>query len=248
MADGTAIALIPARAGSERIPRKNIAPFFGHPMIAYTIAAARLVTAFDEVIVSTDGPEIASIARHYGARVVDRPAGLADPQAGLVPVSLHAVDQLVEEGEPRPSAICLLMPNCPLRGAAAIRSHLEAFEADDRRFQLSVTEYVGAYPDWAMTRATDGRIEARFGKFWQGRSQELPPSVCPSGAIWIAKESALREQMTFYGAPLHGECLGPIEAFDIDDQSELEYAAVLVEGCRARGTDPLTDPEAHSPD
>ena len=107
-------AIIPARGGSKRIPRKNIKLFDGKPMIAYAIAAARESGLFEDVIVSTDDDEIAEVAQAFGASVpFRRPVNLADDQTVTVPVIGHAAQWLVDQGHD-PQAVCCIYPCVPL--------------------------------------------------------------------------------------------------------------------------------------
>lgn len=232
------IALIPARGGSRRVPRKNVLPFFGHPLIAYTIAAARNSRLFTEVVVSTEDPEIASIARAYGAQVLQRPAALADDKTGVVDVALHALGELRARGT-APAAVCNLMPNCPLRRSGDIREQFARFEQQGRLFQISAVEFRGVYPHWSL--AVDEQGRGRW--FLDGnlrRSQDLPPLVCPTGAIWWARADALEKQRQFYGEPFHVALMDANRGLDIDTPEDLAFADVLVRGLRDRdGADPL---------
>jgi hypothetical protein len=115
------IAVIPARGGSKRIPRKNILPFGGKPMIAYAIAAARESGLFEHVVVSTDDDEIADVAQRHGATVpFRRPKELADDQTVTVPVIGHAAQWFVDQGQ-TPAAVCCIYPCVPLLRAQDLR-------------------------------------------------------------------------------------------------------------------------------
>jgi CMP-N-acetylneuraminic acid synthetase len=238
MADDDApIAVIPARGGSKRVPRKNIRPFFGHPMIAYSIAAARNSGLFSRVLVSTEDPEIASVSRAYRADVIERPAALAADHVTVVEVALHALEHVTAQGA-KPPALCNLMPNCPLRRSADIKAQWEAFRPG-RSFQISTVAYRGVYPQWSL--AIDGRGEGRwfFGEALKP-SQELPPLVCPTGAVWWVRAEEFVKQRRFYGAPFHAEVMDSDRGLDIDTEEDLRLADLLVRGLRDRdGTDPL---------
>src|SRR5690349_2757752 len=110
------IAVIPARGGSKRLPKKNILPFAGSPLICHTIALARSLPVIDRVCVSTDDPETARIAREAGAEVVVRPAELATDRSTTASAIRHALLALTGSG-PRAEAAITLQPNCPLRTA-----------------------------------------------------------------------------------------------------------------------------------
>ena len=137
-----AVALVPARAGSTRVPGKNIAPLAGHPLIAYTIAAARDSGLFGAVVVSTDSEEIAAVARRYGAEVPGlRPAAIAGTTSPDIEWVRHALDGTDWE------VFSLLRPTSPFRTAATIRRAWAQFEAlGDRVDSLRAVELVKQHP------------------------------------------------------------------------------------------------------
>jgi CMP-N,N'-diacetyllegionaminic acid synthase len=117
----SAVALVPARTGSRRVPGKNVRPLAGHPLIAYTIAAARESGCFDAVVVSTDSEETSEIARHYGAEIPAlRPAEMATSTSPDIEWIRHILDVLAEAGR-RFELFSILRPSSPFRGADAIR-------------------------------------------------------------------------------------------------------------------------------
>ena len=231
------VALIPARGGSKRIPGKNVVPFFGHPMLAYTIAAAKATGLFEDVVVSTDSETIGEVAAWYGAQVVQRPAALATDEAELVDVALHALDVL---NGPSVDAFCLLMPNCPLRRSRDIAAHYEAFCEPGRTFQISSVPYLGVYPHWALAQDAQARGRWFWSRDFLQRSQTLDPVSCPTGAIWWVDAAAFRAQRTFYGDPFHLAPISFVRGLDLDHPEELDLATLLVHGLQARdGTSPL---------
>ena len=137
----SAIAVIPARGGSKRIPRKNIKLFDGKPIIAHTVEAALQSRLFSQVVVSTDSEEIALLAEQYGAEVPFlRDARLADD---VTPVSAATVDvvQRLDATEDRFAYVCQLMPNCPLRSAEDIAKSYTQLLSTDSDSQISVVRY-----------------------------------------------------------------------------------------------------------
>lgn len=232
------IALIPARGGSRRVPRKNIIPFFGHPMLAYTIAAAQHSGLFSRIVVSTEDAEIAAVASDYGAETVWRPDDLADDRASLVDVTLHALTEL-RAGRDADQAFCQLMPNCPLRRGSDIVSHWRAFNDHRRSFQISAVNFRSAYPHWSLDVDDEGKGQWFFGENLIG-SQDLRRLVCPTGAIWWARTRDFIEQRRFYGSPFHVEMIDANRGLDIDTPEDLELCEVIARGLRDRdGVDPL---------
>lgn len=237
----TAIAVIPARAGSKRIVRKNTVDFFGHPMLAYTVVAAINSNLFDRVLVTTDSTEIGAVAETYGAEYLARPSSLATDTADLVDVTVHAIQSSKVDGKPA-DIVVQLMPNIPLRRASDIQDHFQEFTKGSRDFQISVTPYRAAYPQWALTRTANGVGGWLFGDQYNVASQELEASFCPTGAIWIAKTSALLTQRNFYGKPFHVAVMDANRGIDIDTVEDLDFAITLVTGLNARADGSVLEP------
>ena len=234
------IAVIPARGGSKRVPHKNIRAFWGHPLIAYSIGSALNSKLFSRVIVSTDDPLTGRIAEWYGAEYLARPTELAADSASLVDVALHALDSLADRNGRMPKALCQLMPNCPLRRHEDIVWLYEAFERNDRRFQISVVPYRGCYPQWAVVGDEEGEGSWAFGAEHLSSSQKLAKTYCPTGAVWWVSVPDFLAQKAFYGTPFHIEPMDADRGLDIDREEELELADLLVRGLRDRdGSSPL---------
>lgn len=219
-----AIAVIPARGGSKRVPRKNILDFAGRPMIAWTIEAARSCGKFDRVLISTDDAEIAEIGRQYGAEVPFLRDSAADDQSHVSAATLVALTQAETYWGERYDTVAQLMPNCPLRGASAITDAMDAFATREEGFQISCFKYGWMNPWWAVTLDSKGHPKPLFADAMTRRSQDLETLYCPTGAIWIADVEALRKSGTFYGP---GHAFHPLpwaDAVDIDDWEDLEMA------------------------
>ena len=170
------VAVIPARGGSKRIPRKNIKDFCGRPMIAWTIIAARKSGLFDHIIVSTDDAEIAEVAREWRAEVpFERPADLADDHTGTTPVVAHAVDWMQAQGW-APDAVCCLYPASPFIHAEDIRKGLELLQSGDWAYAFTVTDFPA--PIFRSFRQLpEGGLEMFFPEHAPTRSQDLPEAL-----------------------------------------------------------------------
>lgn len=172
----TAVALIPARAGSRRVPDKNIRPLAGHPLLAYTIAAARASGIFGAVVVSTDSERYATIARHYGAEVPFlRPEALAGETAPDIEWVRHALDTLAAEGR-HFDCFSILRPTSPFRQAATIQRAWGAFMAAAGVDSLRAVEPVRQHP----------------GKMWVIRGERLLPllPLSPADRPWHSQQLA----------------------------------------------------------
>jgi N-acylneuraminate cytidylyltransferase len=223
------IAIIPARGGSKRIPRKNIMPFRGRPMIGWTIEAALESGVFDTVLVSTDDAHIAETARVEGADVPFLRDAHADDQSPVSEAIITALGQAERHYGTSFSSVAQLMPNCPLRGADEIRAAWTFFEGGAHRFQISAFEFGWMNPWWAARMRADGQPEWLFPEARLLRSQDLDRVYCPTGAIWIAEVPALLGARSFYGS---GHVLFPIpwqSAIDIDDWHDLRMAEALAQ-------------------
>jgi len=228
MVRGNRIAVIPARGGSKRLPRKNILEFGGRPMLVWTIEATLECNLFDRIIVSTEDAEIADIARAHGIEVPFLRERLADDITPSSAVTILVLGQLRQVLGEEYETVVQLMPNCPLRNAADIRTAITIFESNRRNFQISCTRFDWRNPWWALQRDDDGRGEWMFSEAAKKRSQDLPPLYCPTGAIWIARVSPLCEAGTFYGPEHRFEPLPWQRAVDIDEREDLEFATALL--------------------
>lgn len=225
----TAIAIIPARGGSKRIPRKNIKTFHGRPMIAYSIRAALDSGLFARVIVSTDDAEIAEVARAYGAEVpFMRPAALADDHAGTVEVIQHAVGFLREQGEVFTYACCLYA-TAPFVTPADLARGLELLEeCPGKAYAFTVTDFASPVQRALRLRA-DGGVESLYPEFYETRSQDLEPAFHDAGQFYWGRTEAWEQ-----GAPLHAPHSLPVRlprhrVQDIDTPEDWQRAELLYE-------------------
>lgn len=218
------IAIIPARGGSKRIPKKNIIDFAGKPMIQWSIEAALLSKMFERVVVSTDDEEIAEVSRRCGAEVPFLRHKYADDYATVSQATLSALEQAEDYWSAGYDTVTQLMANCPLRTASDISHALTTFEQKGRAFQLSCFEFGWMNPWWAATIDQSGRPANLFPDASSQRSQDLPPLYCPTGAIWVASCAALKQAGTFYGPDHYYEPIPWFSAVDIDDRDDLMFA------------------------
>ena len=170
------IAVIPARGGSKRIPRKNIKNFFGKPMIAWSIEIAIASGLFDQIIVSTDDLEIAEVARNYGAEVPFlRPADLSNDYAGTTEVIAHATQWLIDQGLVV-STVCCIYATAPFVQVKDMIRGLQALECGSWSYAFSATDF--AAPIFrAFTENPDGGIDMFFPEHFLTRSQDLPRAL-----------------------------------------------------------------------
>jgi len=215
-------ALIPARGGSKRLPRKNVLPFAGKPLLAWTVEAALNSGAFEHVTVSTDDDEIAAIATQYGAEVLRRPANVSDDKASLIDVVHHALQAWQTSAE----VICMLLGNCPLRTSESIVASFEKFRATSPSALLSVVNY-GWVPPFRALKETDAGLLPVFPEQLVSKSQSYPDVVCPSGALYWSTTSVLASAKGLYVEGIAGFRLPWHEGIDIDTFEDFQLAACI---------------------
>lgn len=227
MAVPDSVAIIPARGGSRRIPRKNIVDFLGKPLIAWSIGAAVESGCFEQVLVSTDDPEIAETAKAFGAVVPFLRQATGDDHSPVSLATIEALDQYAAWRGRAARMVTQLLPTCPLRSTDHVRRAVAHFLSGGSDFLLSCTDYGPMNPWWAIAIESDGRPRALFPEAMTKRSQDLPTVYCPSGAIWIAQVPALMAARTFYGP---GHQFWPMDwraGVDIDTPEDLALAKAL---------------------
>jgi N-acylneuraminate cytidylyltransferase len=178
------VAVVPARGGSKRIPRKNIAAFRGKPLLARTtemLVASRL---FDHVVVSTDDDEIAAVAVEAGAQVpFRRPAHLADDHTGARPVIIHAIEQMEAELAVELGPVCIVYPTAVFVEAADLSGGLAQLEGSAAEFVFSAVEY-DAPVERAFRIQPDGTPQLVNPEHVGTRSQDLEPSYHDAGQFY----------------------------------------------------------------
>lgn len=227
------LAVIPARGGSKRIPRKNIKPFCGKPMIAWSIEAALASGCFDAVTVSTDDAEIAEVARHYGADVpFMRPAELSDDYAGTVPVLRHATEWFIANGQ-APEQVCCIYATAPFVTGEDIRRGLDALSNNDCDYAFSVTSY--AFPIQRAIRITPAdRVEMFNPEHFNTRSQDLEEAYHDAGQFYWGRVSAWLEGKILFGTYAVPVKLPRHRVQDIDTPEDWERAEWLFKAMQAQ--------------
>jgi len=226
---GKIIAIIPARAGSKRLPHKNILDISGKPMICWTIEAAQKSGIFSDILVSTDGETIADLSKKAGASAPFLRNGKdADD---YTPVSIATVNALIEMEKYtsiKYDIVVQLMPNCPCRTHADIIEAYNGFLQAGIDFQISVFKFGWMNPWWALKKNNQtGSISRLFPETYDKRSQDLEELFCPTGAIWIAKASALKSEKTFYGSNFRIFPINWQSAVDIDEDEDFKMAQAV---------------------
>ncbi|NNE81311.1 MAG: pseudaminic acid cytidylyltransferase [Silicimonas sp.] len=218
------LCLIPARGGSKRIPRKNIRPFNGKPMIAWSIEAARQSGVFDRVIVSTDDAEIADIARSHGADVpFMRPDNLADDFATTIEVVRHAISWAADNGG-APDSLCCLYATAPFVSPDDIRTGKNLLQ--DADFALPVAPF--EFPiQRAVSINDDGRLQMFDPDKYNTRSQDLVEAWHDVGQFYWGKTQAWTNVQTLFGPATAAIRVPRWRVQDIDTMDDWKRAEIL---------------------
>jgi pseudaminic acid cytidylyltransferase len=220
------IAVIPARGGSKRIPRKNIKPFCGKPMIAWSIEAAKASELFDRIVVSTDDAEIADVARACGAEVpFMRPSRLSDDHTGTAPVVAHAIEWYRDSGL-TPDPVCCIYATAPLLAASDLRLGLEILTQSDAEFAFSVTSY--AFPIQRAIKLSDaGRVEMFNPANFNTRSQDLDEAYHDAGQFYWGGASAWLRHLPLFAPHSVAVQIPRYRVQDIDTPEDWRRAEFL---------------------
>lgn len=226
------LAIIPARGGSKGIPRKNVLPVAGKPLLGWTIDAARQARRVGRVVVSTDDPEIAAVARRFGAHVVDRPAEISGDSASSESALLHVLDHLEQTEGYRPDLVAFLQCTSPLTASEDVDGTIEALEREGADTALAVVPF--HYFLWKPD-ADGGGVGINHDKRVRLLRQEREPQYLESGAIYVMKAAGFRESRhRFFGKTALYEMPGE-RRWEIDDPVDLEVAGVLLRAGERQG-------------
>lgn len=217
------VAIIPARGGSKRIPRKNIIDFCGKPMIAYSIEAARESGLFERVIVSTDDPEISEVAKDFGAEVpFFRPPELSNDTTGTTAVMKHAINWLGEDGTEIDYACCLYA-TAPFIQIGDLKLGLELVTSGSWQFVFSATTF--DFPIFrGFTETNSGAVKMVYPDHYDTRSQDLPEVWHDAGQFYWGSADAWRQQLRIFESWSTIVRLPRWRVQDIDTRDDLERA------------------------
>ena len=215
------VGLIPARGASKGIPRKNLAPLGGKPLLAWTIAAALESERVKRTVVSTDDPEVADVARAYGAEVLDRPPELAGDETPMRDVVAHAVRELAPE-----TALVLLQPTSPLRNSRHVDDAVELLLAGGADAVVSVVEVPHRYGTASLMRL-DGRQLVRLDETPYAGRADKPVLYARNGpAILALRADRIGDDL--YAGDLRPYVMDASDSVDVDEPFDLELAEFLI--------------------
>lgn len=220
----TFLAIIPARGGSKRLPRKNVLDLGGKPLIAWSIEAGLHSRYIDEVVVTSDDDEILSLSQMFGAKILKRPDALASDIATTFDAIKHAVDNY-----PEYDYVVLLQPTSPLRNAGHIDAAVELLLEKNADAVVSVCE-MDHSPLWSNTLPENNDMSDFLrDEIKNRRSQDLPPYYRLNGAIYICKTEKLLEEKTFFlKNNIFAYKMDKLHSVDIDEKVDFLFAEALL--------------------
>jgi pseudaminic acid cytidylyltransferase len=226
--DSMNAAIIPARGGSKRVPRKNIRDFCGKPMIAWSISAALESGCFDHVIVSTDDVEIAEVAKEWGADVpFMRPRRLADDHTATRPVVNHAIREIAAH-HGMPELVCCLYATAPFVRASDLEQGLITLATSGADFAFTVSSF--GYPIQRALRITrDGRIAMLHPENRAARAQDLEATYHDAGQFYWGRTQAFLDDMPMFSQASVPILLPRYRVQDIDTPEDWRHAELLFE-------------------
>ncbi len=226
------LAIIPARGGSKGIPRKNLQPLAGRPLLAHTVEAALAASAVTRVVVSTDDDEIAEVARALGAEVVRRPAEISGDTASSESALAHVLDHLRDTEGYEPELVVFLQATSPIRRPTdiddAVAALLEA-EADSLFSACAVHGFV-----WR--RSGDGLRSLTYDHEHRPRRQDIGEDLLENGSIYVFKPWVLREHGNRLGGQIAVYEMDPLHSFQVDEPGDLELMERILQPRAGRGS------------
>lgn len=222
-----ALAVIPARGGSKRIPNKNIRPFFGRPMLGYSLQTVERSRLFDEIHVSTDDPSVSAVASAEGfSPAFFRPSHLADDLTPLMPVLKWVLQQYDAAGR-NFQTVALVMPCAPLLEPADLVAAHDLFARHGAKHPvLAVSSYKVA-PEWAFKLDADGRLRPMFPGAFADRSQDMEKSYHDAGTFSLFHRDHILQDQGDIDRRFIGFELEKGRAVDIDDLDDWQLAEAL---------------------
>ena len=227
------IAIIPARGGSKRIPRKNIKIFCGKPMIAWSIETAKASGLFGRIIVTTDDFEIAEVARQWGAEVpFMRPAELSNDHASTTEVIAHATQWVIDQGFEL-NAVCCIYATAPFIHIDDLIRGWKSINSGNWAYAFTVTDF--ASPIFRSFKQTsDGGLEMFFPEHFDKRSQDLPVALHDAGQFYWGKPEAWLGGVRVFDQYSKPIIIPRWRVQDVDNEDDWLRAEVMFQAIQAR--------------
>jgi len=212
------LAIIPARGGSKRVPRKNLAPFEGKPLLAHSIEDALGAALVTRTVVTTDDAEIKRVALEYGAEVIDRPIELAADTSTSESALAHVLHTLRDREDYEPDLVVFLQCTSPAREPKDIDDAIRTLDRENADSLLSVARFDKYI--WQPGPESASPINYDFRKRW--RDQEFPPQYMENGSIYVFRPSILRENNNRLGGKIALFEMARSKGFQIDHAEDFQ--------------------------
>lgn len=217
------VAVIPARGGSKGVPRKNIRPIAGHPLIAHSILQAKESSLVDQVYVSTEDGEIADVARRYGAEIIPRPDSLAVDEASSESALDHALSYLTDKNI-RVKLVVFLQCTSPIRNGHDIDNAVNQLMHEDADSLLTVCRSHRFL--WQQSDA--GMIPINYDYRERPRRQDMTPQYIENGSIYIFKPWVLKQQNNRLGGKIAAYVMDETAGYEIDSLLDFEIVELIM--------------------
>lgn len=222
------LAVIPARGGSKGLPRKNVLPLMGHPLIAHSIMLARMCPEIDRLVVSTDSEEIAAVARQYGADVINRPSELAQDATSMWPVVQHALLQMEQVDNKRYESLLLLQPTSPGRLPEDIRTCINRLSSLPQADGIVSVSRPDHNPYWYGVIENDGWMVGLIPDSDKiTRRQDAPIVYTLNGLVYLWRRSFILTVENWRSGKLLIHEVPEKRALDIDNLEDMRMSDLL---------------------
>lgn len=225
LAPKTILTIIPARGGSKGIPRKNLRPLAGKPLLAHSIVQAKRTPSVTQVLVSTDDEEIATVARSWGAEALMRPSEISGDTASSESALLHALDYIKENEGSEPDMVVFLQATSPCRGEGEIQNAIGTMLQENADSLLSV----GPMHGFVWRVGNKGSVHSFSYDFLnRPRRQDAPEDLIENGSIYIFKPWVLRKFNNRLGGKIAIHRMSALDSFQIDESGDFELIELLM--------------------
>lgn len=219
------LAIIPARGGSKGVPRKNLLPIAGRPLVSHSILHARLTRDINRVVVSTDDREIAAVSLEWDAEVVWRPPEISGDKASSESALLHALDSLRASEGYEPDLVVFLQATSPSRRPGEIQAAINTLKREEADSLLSVGPVHGFV--WRVEK--DGTVRSfSYDHLNRPRRQDAPEDLIENGSIYIFKPWVLRKFNNRLGGKIALHRMSVLDSFQIDEPGDFDLIELIM--------------------
>lgn len=220
------LVVIPARGGSKSIPKKNIYPILGKPLLSYTIELVKKTNLNNtDIVVSTDDSQIRAIALTYpGIYVINRPSELAGDKALTEDALIHAISEMEKDNKKKYDVVVTLQPTSPLRKAETLRKIIETYENNQNKYDALVSLTEDRTDFWRFSNGKFSRLYPDAPR----RRQERTPLYKENSAYYVTSVQSLKETHSILGKHVNGFVIDEVEGIDINEINDITIAEVFI--------------------